>query len=224
MNDHSVDTPPPSLLTSSVPLPTSILSSFPDSPSSSPVDNADADREQCTARRPEGWGHSWPWCRGAWWWRRGSGPMARGWNERRNEPRGFGHLWARSGSSRTVRSLFSHPLFPSPKRPPGLLHVWAWRPPWPHGPWSPSPGLPSSPPTAPQHSQCKLDLRQNLPPFLLAMIISTWPKRCVLISDPSFPPFFVSASQFLIFLFEGVESPHLNASFPRTAPFLIWMF
>lgn len=182
-------TPPPSLPFNLL-CPPYILSSFPNPPSSFPVDNADADREQCTARRPEGWGHSWPWCRGAWWWRRGNGPMARGWNKRRNEPRGFGHLWARSGSSRTVRSLFSHLLFPSAKRPPGLLHVWAWRPPWPHGPWSPSPGLPSSPPTAPQHLQCKLDLRQNLPSFLLAMIVSTWPKRCVLVHSWSFfsPP------------------------------------
>ena len=156
---------PPSFLTSSVP--PYILSSFPNPPSSSSsVDNADADREQCTARRPAGWGHTWPWCRGTWEWRWGSGPMARAWNKRRNQPRGSGHPGARNRSSRTVGFLFRQPLFPSPKRPPGLLHVRARGPPRPHGPWSPSPGLPRSPPSAPQHSQCKLELRQT-PSFVL---------------------------------------------------------
>lgn len=117
--------------------------------------------------------------------------MARGWNKRRNKPRGFGHLWARNKPSRTVSLLFRQPLFPSPKRPPGLLHVRARGPPRPHGPWSPSPGLSSSPPAAPQHSQCKLELRQTLPLFLLATIVS------YLASN-------MCASPFLIFLFPGL--------------------
>lgn len=196
---------PPSLPFNLLCPPPYILPSFPNPLPSSPLDNADADREQCTARRPAGWGHSWPWCRGTWWWRRGSGPMARGWNKRRNKPRGSGHLWARNGSSRTVRSLFCHSLFLSPKRPPSLLYVWARGSPWPHGPWSPSPGLPSSPPTAPQHSQCKLELRQNLP--------SCWPRLsllglkdvCESICDLYSPSFFVS--EFLIVLLRGSSPP-----------------
>lgn len=143
--------------------------------------------------------------------------MARGWSKRRNKPRDFGHLWARNRSSRTVSFLFRQPLFPSPKRPPRLLHVRARGPPRPHGPWSPSPGLSSSPPTAPQHSQCKLELRQTLPLFLLAMIVSTWPKICVLVHFwPFFFLVFNSASKFLVFLFERVKHDL------RTAPCLCW--
>lgn len=96
--------------------------------------------------------------------------MARGWNKRRNKPRGFGHLRAGNRSPRTVRFLFRQPLLPPPTRPPGLLHVRARGTPRPHGPRSPSPGLSSSPPTAPQHSQCKLELRQTLP-----LLFSCWP-------------------------------------------------
>lgn len=175
-------TPAPSPLTSPCPsLHPSILSSLPAPllPSSSPVDHADADREQCTAGRPAGWGGSRPWGRGTWRRRRGRRPLARRWDERRNRRRGSGRLWARSGYPGALGALFGHPLLPSPpERPPGLLNVRARGGPWPHGPWSPSPGLPGSPPAAPQHTQRKLELHRPLliPTFLsVALIGSLWP-------------------------------------------------
>lgn len=147
-------------------------------PSSSPVDHTDADREQCAAGGPAGWGVSWPWGRGAWRSRRRR-PQARWWDERRNRRRGSGWVWARGGTPGALGALLCCPPLPSPPEgPPGLLNVRARSGPRPHGPWSPSPGLPGSTPAAPQHTQRKLELPRPLllPTFLwVALIGSLWP-------------------------------------------------
>lgn len=148
-------------------------------PSSSPVDHTDADREQCAAGQPAGWGGSWPWGRGPWWrrrrWRR---PLARGCDARCNRWSRYEWVRARSGHPWALSALLSHPPHPSsPEGPPGLLNVRARRSSQPHGPRSPSPGLPSSPPAATQHTKCKLVLPQTfLFPafFLMALIGSFW--------------------------------------------------
>lgn len=147
-------------------LPMSLLPSFPPSshpsllPSSSPIDHTDADREQRAAGGPAGWGGSWPWGRGA-WRRRGRRrrPLARrGWDARRNQWRGSMRIWARRGPPRALSALLGRPPLPFPSEgPPGLLNVRARGGPRPHGPWSPSPGLPGSPPATPQHTQRKLE-------------------------------------------------------------------
>lgn len=146
-------------------------------PSSSPVDHADADREQRAAGGPAGWGGSWPWGRGPWWRRRrGRRPLARGWDERRNRWRRCKWVWVRCGPPGALCALLGHPPLPSlPEGPPGLLDVRARGCPRPHGPWSPSPGLPGSPPTAPQHTQRKLELPRPLllPTFLLVALIGS---------------------------------------------------
>lgn len=124
-------------------------------PSSSPVDHTDADREQCTAGGPAGWGGSRPWGRGSWRRRRGRRPLAGEYDARRNCWR---WVWARSGPPGPLSAVLCCPALPSPPEgPPGLLNVRARGSPRPHGPWSPSPGLPGSSPAAPQHAQRKLE-------------------------------------------------------------------
>lgn len=120
-------------------------------PPCSPVDHPDADREQCATGGPAGWGGSWPWGR----WRRS---LARGWDARRNGWWGFGQLWARSWPPGALCAIIGRPsLSPSPEGTPGLLNVRTRGSTWTHGPWPPSPGLPGSPPAAPQHTQRKLE-------------------------------------------------------------------
>ena len=186
--DHSVDTPslpfnfpmslPPSLPPSSYP---------PLLPSSSPVDHADADREQRAAGEPAGWGGSWPWGGGGGGRRGGGGPVEGGWDKRGNRRRGSGWVWARSRPPGAFGALLGCPPLPSPPEgPPGLLNVRARGGPRPHGPWSPSPGLPGSPPAAPQHTQRKLELPRPLlfPTFLLvAPIGSLWPNWWVVVQS-----------------------------------------
>lgn len=187
--DHSVDTHSlPFNLPMSLFPPSHPSSSHPPLlPSSSPVDHADADREQCAAGGPAGWGSSRPWGRGAWRRRRGRKPLARGWDKGRNRRRGSGRLWARSGSPGALGALFDYSLLPSPpERPPGLLNVRARGSPWPHGSWSPSPGLSGSPPAAPQHTQRKLELHRPLliPTFLsVALIGSIWSDWWVIVQS-----------------------------------------
>lgn len=135
----------------------SILSSCPASPSCFPVDHADADREQCAARVPAGWGDSWLLDRRGWW--RGRGELARGWGKRGYRWRGSGCVWAWSGVPGALSApLGCPPVVSSSEGPPGLLNVRARGSPQPHSPRSPSPGLPGSPPAAPRHTQCKLEL------------------------------------------------------------------
>lgn len=152
--DRSVDPPPipfnlPMFLPPSLP-PLSHPSLL---PSSSPLDHPDADREQCATEGPAGWGSSWPWGRGTWWRWGNRRPLGSGWDARWS-----GWIWARRGPTGAFGALLGHPpLPPSPEGTPGLLNVRARGGPRPHGPRSPSPGLPSAPPAAPQHSQRKLE-------------------------------------------------------------------
>lgn len=159
------------------------------SPPSSPVDHTDADGEQCTAGGPAGWGGGWPRGRGPRWRRRGWRPLASGGYERRNRRRNSGWVRARWGSPGALNALHGGPPLPSPPEgPPGFLHVRAWGSPWPQGPRPPSPGLPDSPPAAPQHTQRKLERPHplNLPPsFLVALIGSLWPDLWVVIRSLS---------------------------------------
>ena len=202
--DHSVVTAPPLPSTSPMSLPSSLLPS-------SPVDHTDADREQCPARGPAGWGGSQPWGRGPWW--RGRRPLARGCNARRNKWRGSGWVWARSGHPGALCALLRCSPLPSPpERPPGLLNVRARGGPRPQGPWPPSPGLPGSPPAAPQHTQRKLELpRPLLLPTLLLVALIDWLFLARLMGD----------SPILISLFPVKLSffPHLSSrSFSLKGP------
>lgn len=205
--DHSVDPSPSPRFPSTSPCP-SLHPSPPSShpsllPSSSPVDHADADREQRAAGGPAGWGGSWPWGRGAW---RGGRRRPLGWDARRNWWRGSGWIRARSGPPRALGALLGRPPLPSPSEgPPGLLNVRARGGPRPHGPWSPSPGLPGSPPAAPQHTQCKLELPPAPFPLPTSHLPFGGPDWWVI--GQSLSLYFSStlslpASQFPIFLFE----------------------
>lgn len=196
--DHSVDIPPfPS------------TSPFPSHPSphpfllpcSSPVDHADADREQRAAGGPAGWGVSWSWGGGARWRRRRL--LARGWDARRSWRRGSGWIQDRSRSPRALCALLGHPPLPSPPEgPAGLLHVRARCVPRPHGPWSPSPGLPGSPPAAHQLTQRKLELSRPLSTSCVPFGGPDWwiiVQSLPLYFPPNHSP---SASRLPIFLFE----------------------
>lgn len=157
--DHSAESPPPPSIPFNLPM--SLPPSLPPFshpsplPSSSPLDHPDADREQCATGGPAGWGNSWPWGRGTWWRRRGVSrkPLASGRDARRS-----GWIWARRGPAGAFGALPGRPPLPSPpKGTPGLLNVRTRGGPRPHGPRSPSPGLPGTSPAAPQPSQRKLE-------------------------------------------------------------------
>lgn len=124
--------------------------------SSSPVDHADPDREQFAAGVPAGWGAGRSRAGRSWRWRRGS--LGREWDASRDWCGRCSWVWAGSRPPGAVTALLCGPPLPSPSTgPPGRLNVWARGSPRPHGPRSPSSGLPDSSPAAPQHTQCKLD-------------------------------------------------------------------